>query len=294
MKSDGLGRRLSPLYILMAGSMWGTMGLFVNRFHEAGVSSMSIVTLRGLITAVCLGIVFLIFDRDVFKIKLKDVWIFVGSGVFSIVFFNYCYFRSIVETSMSVAAVLLYTAPAFVMIMSALLFKEGINAKKILAVVLTIVGCALVTGVFEGGARISPTGLLIGLGAGFGYALYSIFGRFAILRGYSSFTITFYTFLFSVAGCIPLCDFQEIKQGVLTGPGMVGFTVFYVVLTTILPYMLYTKGLENVENGKASIIASVEPIVATLLGFFVMSQTLSAAGIIGIVLVITGIVITNV
>lgn len=105
-------------------------------------------------------------------------------------------------TSLSVAAVLLYTAPAFVMVLSYLLFHEKFTVRKSIALVLTFVGCVFVTGIIGSSQTLSGKGILIGIGAGFGYALYSIFGRFALKKGYDSFTISFYTFFC----CSNRCD----------------------------------------------------------------------------------------
>ena len=92
----------------------------------------------------------LFFHRDMLRIHIKDLWCFIGTGVASITFFNYCYFKAVITTSLSVAAVLLYTAPAIVMILSAMLFGEALNIKKVVAIVMTFAGCVLVTGVLSG------------------------------------------------------------------------------------------------------------------------------------------------
>lgn len=98
------------------------------------------------------------------------------------------------QTSLAVAALLLYTAPVFVMLMSLLCFGEAFTRTKALALLLTFSGCACVTGVFGSSLTLTLSGLLYGLGSGFGYALYSIFGKYAV-RKYSSLTITAYTFI---------------------------------------------------------------------------------------------------
>ena len=136
-------------------------------------------------------------------------------------------------------------------------------------------------------------GFITGLGAGLGYALYSIFGRFALERGYRSFTISFYTFLFASIGTIPFISMNNIRRAVTTSPSQTGLVVLYGVFTTVLPYILYTRGLQGVENGRAAIIASVEPVVATILGTVIYHEMLSLYEVIGIVLVLGAIVISN-
>ena len=173
------------------------MGLLVRPLNEIGLVTMDICFLRGFVTFVVMLAGLLLFDRDSLKIRLRDIWCFIGTGTLSVTFFNFCYFRTITLTSLSVAAVLLYTAPAFVMVMSFFLFKESMTKKKVIALIVAFIGCILVSGVITGGGDLNARGILVGLGAGFGYALYSIFGRYALQRGYNSLTITFYTFLFA-------------------------------------------------------------------------------------------------
>lgn len=277
--------------ILASGVLWGTTGLFVRQYSDRGIGSLDIVAIRAMITVLCMFVFLLCTHRELLKIRLKDLWCFVGNGILSMLFFNLCYFKAMTLTSLSVAAVLLYTAPAIVMLLSRVLFKEKLTKVKLLSVVVTFIGCILVTGVIGSGTALSGAGILIGLGAGLGYALYSIFCRFALERGYHSFTIIFYTFIFTMLGCIPLVDLSDIGNVVFDGWQMVFFTLLCGLVTTVLPYIFYNFGLKYVENGKAAVIASVEPAVATLLGVLVFQETLSIMGAVGLLMVIGAIMI---
>lgn len=195
---------------------------------------------------------------------------------------------------MSVAAVLLYSSPAFVMILSYCLFQEKITIFKWISLVLVILGCAFVTGIVGDATVLHMRGILIGLGAGLGYALYSIFSRYAIEKGYHSFTILFYTFLFAALGVVPLADLRLIGSVVFAAPSKVGFALVFGLVSTVLPYLVYTMGLIYVENGKAAIIAAIEPVMATLLGVVLYQERLSIWNVLGILLVFVSIVLTNV
>ena len=109
------GLNLSAIYVLLSGVLWGFMGLLVRTLNAEGLSSMEITFVRALVTFAVMLIGLLVFDRKALKIKVKDIWCFIGTGAFSVAFFNFCYFKTMTLTSLSVAAVLLYTAPAFVM-----------------------------------------------------------------------------------------------------------------------------------------------------------------------------------
>lgn len=286
-------KRLGPAFIILAGILWGSMGLFVRTLNAKGLESMDIVALRAIITTVSLFLFLLFYDRKLLHIRLRDIWCALGSGIFSIIFFNFCYFKAIMMTSLSVAAVLLYTAPAIVMILSFFLFREKFTKRKWISLVMTFVGCVLVTGVIQDSASLSAGGLLVGLGAGLGYALYSIFGRYALEKGYHSLTITFYTFLVAAAGSIALADVQKVAKTVTANPPIFFFAVAFGVLCTVIPYLTYTMGLKYIENSKAAIIASIEPVTATILGVLCFHETMSMGESLGIILVLGALIVCS-
>lgn len=288
------GRFGCPLLVLVAGSLWGLMGLLVRSLNEAGLSSMEISFVRAIVTFVCMLTGLLLLDRKALKIQLKDIWCFVGTGALSVSFFNYCYFKTMTLTSLSVAAVLLYTAPAFVMLMSAVLFKEKLTLQKAAALFLAFAGCCFVSGIAGGAGTLSLKGILYGLGAGFGYALYSIFGRYALDRNYSSMTISFYTFLFAACSSFFFVDGRKVLSTVGSSLQLGSRTVFLVLLVTLIPYLSYTRGLKGMENGTASVLASVEPVVATLVGILIYKEKMNIWNLLGICLVLGSIVLINI
>ncbi len=289
-------KKLAVPYILLAGILWGCIGIFVRRLNVLGISSMQIVALRALAAAVGMLIFLLVYDRKLLKIRWKDLWCFLGTGLCSILFFNFCYFKAVTLTTMSVASVLLYTAPAFVMVLSFFLFKEKITVRKICALVMTVAGCALVTGLLGIGTNglsvgISPesitlSGLLYGLGAGIGYALYSIFSRFAMEKGYHTFTIIFYTFLITFVGCLFFTDVRPVGKLLVSSPKNLFFCILFGLLATVIPYITYTIGLTYVENGVASILASIEPVTATLLGVILYHESMNFGNLAGLIIVL--------
>lgn len=129
-----------------------------------------------------LGIYLLLRHRELLAVRWKDLWCFAGTGIGSLLLLNWTYYSAMEHASLAVAGVLLYTAPAFVMLLSALLFRERVTGRKLLALFLAFFGCALVAGIGSD-SHVSLLGLLFGLGAGVSYALYSIFGRYAVARG---------------------------------------------------------------------------------------------------------------
>lgn len=285
-------KALPTLCVLTAATLWGSMGLFVRRLNAAGLYALEVTQLRILVGLVLVGAYLAVFHRDMLRVRLRDLWCFAGSGICSLLFFSYCYFTGMTMTSLSVICVLLYTAPVFVMLLSVLLFRERMTRSKLLALLLTFAGCCLVSGL-GGETHLSGAALLLGLGSGFFYGLYSIFSRYAIQRGYSSWTITFYTFAFCTAACLFLSDWSAITSTVSADPALLVWIVLLGLVTAFFPYVLYTRGLEQMESSRAAILASLEPAVATLLGVLVLHEPLTVSNAAGIVLVLGGIAVLS-
>ena len=244
------------------------------------------------IAALLFAVTLLVRDSKQFRIRLKDIWCFIGTGICSLLFFTYCYFQAITIMDLSTAAVLLYTAPSIVMILSLILFHERITVQKLIALVLAFAGCCLVS-LVGGEHKLSTVGILYGLGAGFGYALYSIFARYALDRGYSSNTINFYSCLLTTIGAAIIWGAAQ-PLGVMFGSWKgFGLCTALGIVTCYLPYLLYTFGLTGLETGKASILASFEPVVATLVGIFVFHEKLTPLSALGCVCVLSAVVLLN-
>ncbi len=281
------------LLTLTAGTLWGIMGIFVRTLTAWKLDSMQIVSLRITFTALILAVGAAILKPSLFRVKIRDLWCFAGTGIISIVLFTYCYFRTITITSLAVAAVLLYTAPVMVMLMSILFFREKITARKLISCALALIGCTFVTGVLGEAGSISPQGVTLGLVSAFGYALYSIFGRIALNRGYHPLTLTLYTFLFATAGVLPLTDLAGIAAAASTTPAILPFGILMAVVSAVIPYITYTTALTFIESSRASIIASVEPVVAAIAGILVFHEALRIDSVIGIILVLASLVLLN-
>ena len=283
------------VFILLAGLLWGTISLFVRRLNALGLEAMQVVFIRVLLAAVLVLLLTLVKDRRLLRIRLRDIWCFLGSGICSILLFYTCYFHTIAHASAAAAAVLLYTAPVFVTLLSRLLFRERLTGRKLFACALAVVGCTLVSGLIEGGGNGLTLGTLAtGLLSGFGYALYSIFGRYAVDRGYGSLTITAWTFLIAAVCLAPFTDYGAIGAALAADAGtVVLFSLGIAVFVTVIPYLLYTAGLETVASSRASIMASVEPVVASIVSVAVFGERLSLFGALGILLVLGAVVLLN-
>ena len=286
-------RSIGPALIILAGCFWGSMGIFVRKLGEYGFSSIQIVSIRVTLAALAFSIVLLIKDSGGFRISPKDLPLFLGLGIGSILFFTVCYFSAIRIMPLSTAAILLYTSPIWIMIMSVLFFHEKLTSRKTVALILAFTGCILVSGVT--GEGITAAGLLIGLGSGIGYGLYSILGTVA-LRRYSPYTVTAYTFLIAAVGSLLISHPAEMISKFTAAPDkgvLILFCCLTALVTAVIPFLAYTLGLRTVEASRAGILATIEPMVATLIGIIVFSEPLTVFSGLGIVLILAAVILLN-
>lgn len=281
------------ILIIIAGLFWGSMGIFVRHLNGLGFTSVQVACLRLVTAGILFAVILLIKDPKGFKIKLKDIPLFLALGLVSILFFTCCYFTAIRLMTMSTAAILLYTSPIWVMILAVIFLKEKLTARKVIALILAFAGCVLVSGF---GGKVTLPGILVGLGSGLGYGLYSIFGSFA-LRKYSPFTVTCYTFLIAGLGSIAVSDPADLFSKIASADNrlaLAGFVLLTAVVTAVIPFLFYTLGLNRTTAGRAAVLATVEPAAATLFGVFVMNERIGIASAVGILLVFAAIIVLSI
>lgn len=287
-------KKIAPFFVLSAGTLWGAMGVFVRKLGAYGFSPLQIACLRILFGALLFLLITGVFQRDLLKIRLRDMGLFLGMGLLSLLLFTVCYFTTIDLASLSVAAILLYTSPIWVMLMSAICFREKITCRKLLCAAMAFGGCVLVSGIGSS-ASLSPMVIVTGLLSAVGYGLYSIFGTFA-LRKYQPLTVTTYAFLFGAVGALLLCNPIQIVRVIsqTRNPGALVLLIAVTALVTaVLPYLLYTVGLNHMRASAAAIMASIEPVVATAAGALAFGETLTLPAFAGIALVLGAIVVLN-
>lgn len=282
---------LSYAFVVFSAVCWGFIGVFNRLLASAGVEMNNRVFVRNFFSFVLLTLVFAAFRRGVFRVKLRDLPIFMGSGLLSILTLSWVYFKCQMECSLAVAATLLYLAPSMVVLMSAALWRSPITRRKMAALILALVGCALVSGVARGALTVTPRGLLFGLASAFCYATYTIFAHYGLAR-YDTYTMIYWTFFFAGLGSLAFLDWGSLAPALATPRG-VGGAAGLVLVATVLPYLFYTKGLEGVEGGRAAIVASVEPVAAALLGVALFHEKLSVWVGLGIVCVLGGVTILS-
>jgi drug/metabolite transporter, DME family len=279
--------------IVIAACLWGVIGVFSSELEADGFTSIQVTEVRCAVTAIGLLIVILIRDRSLFKFVPKDLLMFIAASAFFMAY-NILYFQEIaIGCPLSMVSILLYTAPFFVLVLSVLIFKEELTVQKVLALIIAFIGCALAVGLVGGNDEINMTGLWMGIGSGVTYALYTIINK-SLLKKYDPMTLTFYAFGISALCLLPFADVMGIFDIAVNVEGSIFWMLGLGVLITLIPYFLYGCGLRGLDAGYVSVLALIEPMVATVAGFLMYGQTPTAMKLCGIVLVIIGVAILNI
>ena len=279
--------------IFITGCLWGTIGLFVKLMEVQGSSSSYTSFLRLFFGFILLVILTLIFEGPkAFLIGRRTLISCLLLGIVCQGVFNILYSRSISMNGMSVGSVLLYTAPIFTSITSVLLFKEKLDLLKWFALLVNVVGCALTaTGGDFSAAALAPLGILIGIGSGFTYALTAVFGRIAMREDSSPFAMAAYNVLF---GCLFVALVSRPWQAVenpLNAKLLLSGLLFGLI-PTALAYSFYFNGLSGItQTSKVPVVASVELVVATVIGVLAFAENMNAVRITGILLVLLSILL---
>ncbi len=279
--------------IFITGCLWGTIGLFVNLMNKYGSSSSYTSFLRLLFGFLFLAIITLIFDGPrAFLIGRKTLLSCILLGIVCQGAFNILYNKSIGMNGMSVGSVLLYTAPIFTSLASMLMFKEKPTLLKTIALLINVVGCALTaTGGDFSAASFVPLGILIGVGAGFTYGMTAVFGKIAMREKSSPLAVAAYNLFFGCLFTGLVCRPWTTVKAPFDAHILI-YGLLFGLIATALAYSLYFSGLSKIsETSKVPVVASIEPVVATLIGVFAFSENMNVVKVIGILLVILSIVL---
>lgn len=280
----------SFFYIILAGVLWGTSGIFVHYLAPHGFTSLQMTAVRGSVSFLCLVLYALAFERSLFRATRLQLILCVCMGV-SLLGTAGGYFASMQMTSVSTAVVLMYSAPIYVTIFSVLFLGEKMSGGKLTALVLMIVGCALVSGII-GGLKFDPLGIFLGVLSGISYAAYNIFTKIVTGKGCKPMTATLYSSLFMALIALCVSNPKGIAVGAMQKPALlIPMLLCLGVITFVLPYAFYSSAMKTLPAGTASALSIVEPMAATLFSVFLFDEKLTLYSCIGIVLILAAVLL---
>lgn len=255
--------------------MWGTLGIFAKLLYRYSLDPFTIVFYRASI-AFTLLLLYNAFKNGL-TLKRQKLKFYAFYGFFSVFLFYVLYFYAVKVSSVSLAVLLLYTAPIHSTILGYLVFKEKITPMKLFSLSMVLLGVLFVTQLNE---EVNLLGIVLGLLSGFTYALYGILGKIAVKEEKPEEALM-YTLGFGALFLLPFSRFSVPLEAM---PWIFALALF----PTFLAYLMYNHALQEVEASRASIVATIEPVVALILAYLIFHETLSGRQTIGAVLIILG------
>lgn len=288
-------KKIINLFPVLAGICWGSAGIFVRELQAAGLSNFTIIFGRLTMTVILVGLYMLIKDRKLFHLNKKDIPVVAFTGILGFGLMNIFYNYSIQYLSLSLAAVLLCTAPVYVIIFGAIFFKERITPLKIACMLAVLFGCLLMTGVIETGhLQWSVFGIVVGVLCSLSNAVCTIGCNEASgVRGIHPVTLLFYNSLFALIPMPFIADFGELTTYIAADP-VKGIGIFFMnsLIASLLPNLFFNIAFIYMESGVVSILASgAEPTSALIFGILIFSEIPTLPGFIGMVIVIGAIIV---
>ncbi|HNS01003.1 MAG TPA: DMT family transporter [Anaerolineae bacterium] len=267
--------------VLLAASLWATLGVIYHFLARTyGMPPLAVAGLRAGLGGVILLIGLLALRRSWLRIDRRAARVVLVYGVVGIAFFYAAYINAILTVGVAVSAVLLYTAPAWVALLAWRFLGEQLTRTHLIALTLTLAGSALVAQIYQPGLlRVNALGILWGLLSGFSYALWSVFNKVGV-RHTNPWTLQCYGML---VGSAALLLFQPLAPlaGALQDPGAAVWLLLLALGPTVGASVAYAAGVRTVPVSVASLIATLEPVLAALLAFLVLGETLGLGQIAG-------------
>lgn len=274
--------------VLLAGCLWGLSGVLGQLlFQSTDISIGYVSTIRMLVSGVgILSICIIKKDSSMFAIwKNKNAMIrlffFAIAGVMSV---QYTYFSAIAASNAATGTVLQYTYPILMLLYTALYMKKMPSVQEIFAIISAFLGIVLIS--THGNLHtlsISKAALAWGLSSAVAFVIYTVSPQ-KLHNHYSIFAVTGWGFL--LAGILMCIITKSYAVHVSFTPYSVLLVAAIAIFGTLIPFLIYGFGVRLLGNVKASLFATVEPVVSAILAFFLANVTFTKIDILGFVCIL--------
>ena len=282
--------------VLLAATCWSFIGIAYRLIlDEFDVSPISVVSVRASTSAIVLSL--LIVSRASLRADLPVAfsppvrWTLLAAGLLSGTGFYVALIYAYEVAGVAVGTVLLYCAPSIVAFGSWVMFKNRVSRTQKIALCMSLVGVIGVSGLLAGGETFRPLGVILGLTSAVCYASYSLLGQQLLTRLNPLVVV-------ALTGVVGSIGMWAIKL-VLEGPALPSLEALAWIIavtgigTTLIPLVLYTWGLSKLGAARASLLTTIEPVVAVLLAFVILSETLTVVQFAGSALVLASVIIAG-
>jgi drug/metabolite transporter (DMT)-like permease len=280
------------LLVLISTLLMSTTGILIKLLLvDYNMEPLALAFLRVLIVSSAMALGLLLFKRAYFKIQRRHLMYFMLMGVLGVGMHQLLWVNSVRLNGAGIATVLVYVQPTIVALISVRFLGETLDRNKIIALILTLLGIILVSQVYKPEAlNLNWLGLLIGLGTGFTWAAYALFGRYTSIR-YPAWTSLFYAFFFGMLFLLPLQIFVQAPLTLGTQWGGWAILFFLSLGPTLGGFGLYTIGLSQVPASVVTLIGTLEPVFTIIIAYFLFNERLDLAQIIGAALILFSVIL---
>jgi DME family drug/metabolite transporter len=286
MRTDATGRGLPGTslqgygLVVLAATLWASIGVFYKYLIGTfGLTPLAAAAFRGSVGGLMLLGALVVFRTDL-RVARRDWPMFLAYGLIGVALFFIAYVNAINLTGVAMAAVLMYTAPAWVALISWRWLGERLGRRGLAALGLALAGAALVAQVYDPTKlRVQGLGVLLGLIAGLGYGMYSVFNKVLVHR-YRPWVVQVYGLLIGAAALVALVPKIELSRG-WSSPGAIALLLGMGLIPTLLASLAFAVGVQWVPVSVASILATLELAVATFFGYILFGERLGFGQLVG-------------
>ncbi|MFZ2197152.1 MAG: EamA family transporter [Thermodesulfovibrionales bacterium] len=284
--------RLGYVYVVLAALLWASSGSAAKFLFMDGMSPFQLVQLRSTISAALLFLWLLATKRSLLKIKRKDLVYFLLLGI-SLGATQFTYLYAISRINVAAAILLQYQAPVLIAVYALLFKSRRLSPFTLAALTGAVTGCYFMVGAYNLDIlNMNRHGILSGLACALAFALYSVKSEHG-MRSYTPWTVVFYALLFAAViwnVLKPPFSAFSLTYSYISWV----WILFIAVFGTVIPYGLYNEGINLILPTRASITATLEPVIAGCISFLFLGETMEPLQITGAGLVIASVLILQV
>lgn len=282
LSSDRRNSGLGLAAIALAATLWAIAAIVASNLFQGGVSPFELTTARAVIAAVGLAIVYRIVQPS----RQRMNWRILLLGL-SLAMVTVTYYIAISRLSVAVALVIQYTAPAIVVAIEAFKLRRIPPFVTVAAVISVIAGVALLSGLGTSTLQVDSLGLLAAGLSALSFCSCTLLSE-AVVDTYGAIGVMYRAFLISSLFWVAVQFSQGFPAAVFLPENILGI-LFVGIGGTLIPFCLMCWGIQQVRAERGAIAATLEPVIAAILAWLWLGQTLSLAQMIGGILVIAAI-----
>ena len=287
-------KRSVAIGLILGGCfLWACIGISSRALNAAGFSAFQISATKSIVTTLGVTIALLFLGIDKFKVAKKDLWLVILLGLSKFIQ-DWLIFYGQTHISLSLTAMLQLTSPYYVLVFSALIFREKITLPKVICMIIAAVGCVLATGVLNGGDNNDTFGVIAAVVAGIAGAVFAMASKGTLNRGYSPKTALFYMFAVGAVISLFFCDPVFMIETSFSDLSVLGYALLLGIVFTLIGHLLNLTAMGHMPITHVMVIGLSELIFTVIVGIVAFSEIPGGFNIAGMFLIVVSIVVMEI